>query len=133
MAVPIVGRGKLIALGFTALVTACADKPSVNGIWAAELIDGRKVSGDFHILVANGRIKAGNDACNLWGFDDDGSVSSSSIGCPPDTERDREAYWAVVRAVDHLPTPSGDHLVLKGGGHTLIFRAAPVTAADARR
>lgn len=124
MADSIIGGGKLLALGSAALLAACAGKPNVNDQWAAELIDGRKASGDYYILVASERITAGKDGCNGWGYNEDGSVSSSLMGCPPDPDRD--AYWAVVRTTGDLPAPSGDRLVLAGGGHTIRFRRVPV-------
>lgn len=127
MARSLVEGGKLLVLGSAAVLAACASKPTVNHHWAAELIDGRKVTGDYYILVADERITAGKDGCNPWGYGDDGTITSTLVGCPPETERDREAYWAVVRSAVDLPAPSGDRLVLEEGGHVVTFRRAPVT------
>ena len=120
----------LHALAVLALA-GCAGKPGVNHQWAAELIDGREVSGDYYILVADERITSGKDGCNGWSFTGEPlRIVTDLQECPPDPNRD--AYWAVVRAASDLPAPSGDRVVLKRGGHTVTFRRVPVTLTGAR-
>lgn len=111
-----------------AALAGCAGKHSVNDQWSAELVDGRNVQGrELFILVADERITGGRDGCNGWSFDGAGRVVSEMAGCPPDRNRDRDAYWTVVKAVRALPARVGKTLLLEANGHAVSFRRTPIT------
>src|SRR5687768_5029344 len=45
--------------------------PEEDGSWGAISIDGRPVSSrDYTIFIRDGKVEAGRDGCNSWGYSD---------------------------------------------------------------
>lgn len=102
--------------------------PEEDGSWGAISIDGRPVSSrDYTVFIRDGRVEAGRDGCNSWGYTDDPPgpngermILSTLVACYDDDPA-RKGYYAVARskAVTEL---RGDLLRLSARGHEAIFR-----------
>ena len=120
-----------------ALVAAAGPGAATDGSWSAVTIDGRPAPDGYRLAIENGRVKGGRDACNDWGYQDDGRggrmVVSTLVGCP-ENDRVRQAYWALASATDAaIAEQGGGRLRVAAGGHEAVWRRCRWVRPDARQ
>lgn len=103
--------------------------PEEDGGWGALRIDGRPVSSrDYTIFIRDGRVEAGRDGCNSWGYTDDPPgpygermIISTLVACPED-DPVRLGYYAVARSGAKPELRPDGTLRLAAPGHEAFFR-----------
>ena len=97
--------------------------PEIDGGWRFVSIDGRDVRrNDYSVSILWGRIVAGHDGCNGWGFQDnkpagshDREIVSTLVGCPDDPARG--AYARFAFGAPEFALTSENRLALTLPGH----------------
>lgn len=109
----------------------------VDGNWSAVAIDGRPAPVGYRLAIENGRVQGGRDACNDWGYQEDGRggrlIVSTLVGCPEE-DPVRRAFWVMASATDASIALQGDGtLRVAAGGHEAVWQRCRWTRPSPRQ
>jgi len=109
---------RILSVPFCLLLASCL--LSQQEEWTSVTIDARSASG-FTLVIKDGKVIGGHDTCNGWGLSDQpGLIVMTAQECPSDKNND--AYWALVRGEGATYDPQGAKLIAKQGRHIGVFR-----------